>query len=53
MVNLFNIHIKPDEIVSYLKQGLHIKEIYQSILGQKIIESTVQEKNIAISQEDI
>lgn len=45
--------IMPDEIVTFLKEDLCIKEIYRKIICQKIIDRVARERNIAVTPEEI
>jgi parvulin-like peptidyl-prolyl isomerase len=45
--------IKSEEIVAFLKERLQIKEIYQNILSQRIINRVAEEKNLTITPEEI
>ena len=45
--------IELEEIVSFLKERLKIKEIYQNILSQRIIELAAQKRDITVTLEEI
>ncbi len=45
--------IKLEEIVSFLKENLQIKDIYQNILFQRIINSAAQERDLTVTPEEI
>ena len=47
------IHIKPEEIINFLKSEVKLKGICNKILSQRIIEKTAQEKDICVSTEEI
>ena len=45
--------IKLEEIVTFLKETLQIKGIYQNILFQRIIHRAAQERNLTVTPEEI
>ncbi|MEB3159845.1 MAG: peptidylprolyl isomerase [Synechocystis sp.] len=47
------LEITAEEIVKYLKEQLQIQEIYQTILQQRIIAKTAQERNLTLTPEEI
>lgn len=48
-----NFNISNEDIIAFLKKSFAIKEIYNLILYQRIVEKTCQEKNIKITEEEI
>lgn len=53
MISLSEESIKPEEIVSFLKKNLQLKEVCQQLLSQRIIERTAQEREITVTQEEV
>ena len=53
MSALSEIVIAQDEIVSYLKKNLQLKEIYEKILAQRVVEQACQERDITLTPEEI
>lgn len=53
MSGLSEIAIVPEEIVSYLKKNIQLKEIYEKILAQRIVEQACQERDITLTPEEI
>lgn len=53
MNSLSQITIVPDEIVNYLKKDIQLREVYQKILYQKIINQAAQERDITVTSEEI
>ncbi|MBD1931372.1 MULTISPECIES: peptidylprolyl isomerase [Cyanophyceae] len=45
--------VKVDEIVSFLKKDIQLKEVCQKILYQKIITQAAQERSLAVTPEEI
>jgi parvulin-like peptidyl-prolyl isomerase len=44
---------EPDEIVQFLKQTVQYQQVCRSILSQRIIQKTAQERDVTVSPEDI
>ncbi len=53
MSALSGIAIAPEEIVSYLKKNLQLKEIYEKILAQRVVEQACQDRDITLTPEEI
>ncbi|MCJ8279719.1 MAG: peptidylprolyl isomerase [Rivularia sp. ALOHA_DT_140] len=53
MNNQFKIIIEPEEIIKCLKTEIKLKEVCTNILYHKIIEKAAQQKNIAVTTEEI
>ena len=53
MNDISKIAIGPEEIVNYLKSEIHLKEICQKILFQRVISNTAQQKDIIVTNEEI
>ncbi len=53
MSALSGIAIAPEEIVSYLKKNIQLKEIYEKILAQRVVEQACQERDITLTPEEI
>ncbi|KAM3091391.1 peptidyl-prolyl cis-trans isomerase [Phormidesmis sp. 146-35] len=54
MVNhLFESFIVLDDLINYLKKSVRLKEIYQKVLHQKIIDQTAHAKGIIVTQDEI
>jgi parvulin-like peptidyl-prolyl isomerase len=53
MRSLTKLHLQPEEILDFLRQTIRYKEIYQSILHQKVIEQAAQEREISITPEEV
>ena len=53
MSALSEIVIAQDEIVSYLKKNLQLKEIYEKVLAQRVVEQACQERDITLTPEEI
>ena len=53
MSALSEIVIAQNEIVSYLKKNLQLKEIYEKILAQRVVEQACQERDITLTPEEI
>ena len=53
MSTLSGIAIAPDEIVSYLRKNIQLKEIYEKVLAQRVIEQACQERGVAVTPEEI
>lgn len=53
MVEFSGISIESEEIVDYLKQELHLKEICQKLLCQQIIQRVAQERGVTVTPEEI
>lgn len=53
MSALSEIVIAQDEIVSYLKKNFQLKDIYEKILAQRVVEQACQERDITLTPEEI
>jgi len=53
MLSLAKLSLQPDELVEFLQKTLRYKEIYQSVLYQKVIDQAAQERNIIVTPEEI
>ncbi len=53
MVNVAGIFINPEEIISFLRKDMLIKEACHKILYQKIINETAEARNLAITAQAI
>lgn len=53
MRELTRITISSEEVVYYLRKNLQLKEIYEKILSQKIIEQATRERGITVTAEEI
>ncbi|MEB3179373.1 MAG: peptidylprolyl isomerase [Nostocaceae cyanobacterium] len=47
------IHPNPDEIVSFLKKNISLKNLWQQVLFQKVIDKAAQERGITVTAEEI
>lgn len=47
------IETPSDEIVSYLRKNIQIKEIYEKILAQKVVEQACQSRGLTVTPEEI
>ncbi|BAU62697.1 hypothetical protein STA3757_00480 [Stanieria sp. NIES-3757] len=45
--------VKPKEIVDFLKKKVQLKEVYQQIIHQQIIQEAAQKANLAVTPEEI
>lgn len=53
MNNLSKLSIEADELVDFLKKNVQLKEVYEKILHQKIIEQAAQTRGITVTTEEI
>ena len=53
MADLATISIQPEEIVSFLKKNLQLREVYQNILHQQVINQATAERGITVTPEEI
>jgi parvulin-like peptidyl-prolyl isomerase len=53
MIELSQTSVEPDEIISFLKRNIQLKEIFQKILYQKIINQAAQERGLTVTPEEI
>ncbi|HCF26384.1 MAG TPA: peptidylprolyl isomerase, partial [Cyanobacteria bacterium UBA11049] len=53
MSALSGIAIVPEEIVSYLRKNIQLKDIYEKILAQRVVEQACQERDITLTPEEI
>jgi parvulin-like peptidyl-prolyl isomerase len=47
------IHPNPDEIVNFLKKNISLKQVWQQVLFQKVIDKAVKERGITVTAEEI
>jgi parvulin-like peptidyl-prolyl isomerase len=47
------VAIEPHQIIEYLKKNLQVKEIWQKLLQQKIINKAAEERNLIVTPEEI
>lgn len=53
MNKLSRSSIEPEKVVSFLKSKMQLKDVYQSILYQKVIEQAAQERNLTVTPAEI
>lgn len=53
MINISGVSVEPDEIINFLKRDIRLKEAYQKILYQKIIDKAAQERGVTVTPEEI
>jgi parvulin-like peptidyl-prolyl isomerase len=53
MINLSAAAVELDEIVNFLKRNIQLKEVYQKILQQKIINQAALERGLTVTPEEI
>lgn len=53
MIELSQTSVEPDEIITFLKKNIQLKEVCQKILYQKIINQAAQERGITVTPEEI
>lgn len=53
MITFASLFIEPDEIVSFLKQEVHLKDICQQIAYRQIVQQAAQEREIAVTADEI
>ena len=53
MSSLSRTSIEPDRIVSFLKRNIQLREVYEKILQQSVIERVARERGIAVTPEEI
>ncbi len=53
MIELSQTSVELDEIVTFLKRNIQLKEVCQKILSQKIINQAAQERGITVTPEEI
>lgn len=53
MSTLSKAHIQADEVLEFLRKTIHLKETYQAVLHQKIIDRAAQERGIVVNPEEI
>ena len=53
MVIFSRASIEPDEIIDFLKRNIQLKEVYQRILQQRVIEQAAQERGLTVTPEEI
>lgn len=52
-LDFFRVSTAPNEIVSFLRKNMRLKEVCQKILYQKIIEQSAQEAGLTVTPEEI
>ena len=53
MMNFSGVSVEPDEIINVLKRDVHLKEVCQKVLHQKIIERSALERGVTVTPEEI
>ncbi len=53
MIEISQTSVEPDELVTFLKRNIQLKEVCQKILYQKIINQAAQERGIKVTPEEI
>lgn len=53
MINLSEAAIELDEIVSFLKRNIQLKDVYEKILQQRVINQAAQERGLSVTSEEI
>lgn len=53
MNNLSMLSVEADELVGFFKKHIQLKELYEKILHQKIINQAAQERDITVTPEEI
>lgn len=53
MSSFSSISLEPEEIISFLKRDLRLKEIYQEVIYQKIVSRAAQERGLTITPEEM
>jgi parvulin-like peptidyl-prolyl isomerase len=53
MVSVSNLVIEPEEIVDFLKREIRLQEVCKKILFQRIISKAAQEREVAVTPEEI
>jgi len=53
MSGLSRAFIEPDEIVTFLKKNIQLREVYEKILQQSVIDRIAQERGITVTPEEI
>lgn len=53
MNNLSGAAVELDEIVSFLKNNIQLKEVHQKILQQRVIHKAAQERGLTVTPEEI
>ena len=53
MSGLSRASIEPDAIVSFLKRNIQLREVYEKILQQSVIERVAHERGITVTPEEI
>ena len=53
MIEISQTSVEPDELVTFLKRNIQLKEVCQKILYQKIINQAAQERGITVTPEEI
>lgn len=47
------VAVEPDEVVSFLKQEISYKEVWQKILFQKLVQQAAKERGLTVTSEEI
>ncbi|MDL5057069.1 peptidylprolyl isomerase [Geitlerinema calcuttense] len=53
MANLPSLSLETEEIIDFLRRDLRLKDIYQEIASQKIINQTAQEQGLTVTSNEI
>ena len=53
MTNSSGISITTQEVIDFLRRDLHLREIYQEIISQKIIDQAAEEEGLEVTPEEI
>jgi parvulin-like peptidyl-prolyl isomerase len=53
MINISNTSAEQDEVVNFLKREIQLKEVYQRILYQRVINQAAQERGLTVTPEEI
>jgi parvulin-like peptidyl-prolyl isomerase len=53
MESFSKISLKIEEIIDFLKRDLRLKEVYQEIICQKIINQAAEERSLSVTEEEV
>lgn len=53
MANSYGISISTQEVIDFLRRDLHLRELYQEIIAQKIIAQVAQEVGLTIQPDEV
>jgi parvulin-like peptidyl-prolyl isomerase len=53
MNNLLGLSVEPAELVDFFKKNIQLKEVYEKILHQKIINQSAEERGVTVTVEEI